>query len=424
MKAHKIISLFSLAVSCSMGQSMYTREVAPILQKYCLGCHSASAKLGGLNLQDYGAFSKVIVPGKSVESRLFQLISGKASPAMPMDGRHLADGELRIIQSWIDSGAKGPAPGEAAAAAAAAAPRITPRTPVKPQIFSMAWRPDGKMIALGSFREIRLIDPVSSRLEAALPGHADVVRAVAFSKDGKFLVGGGGLPARKGEIKIWDVERRQLVRTITGHSDCIYAVAISPDGKTIATSSYDKLIKLWDATTGNEIRTLKDHIDAVYALAFSPDGSRLLSGAADRSVKIWNPATGERLYTLSDATDGINAIAIDPTGQMVAAGGLDKSIRIWRLGERGGELVNAQIAHEDAILSLVWSPDGKQLISASGDKTIKVFSAPDLVEIKTIGDQADWVYALQFSPDGHSFAAGRFDGSFTVYHLDRQIAAR
>ena len=84
----------------------------------------------------------------------------------------------------------------------------------------------------------------------------------------------------------------------------------------------------------------------------------MISGAADRTVKIWDPATGERLYTLSEATDGINTVALSPSGKMVAAAGLDKSIRIWSLEEKSGRLLQSQIAHEDAILKLAWSPDG------------------------------------------------------------------
>ena len=130
-------------------------------------------------------------------------------------------------------------------------------------IYSLAWQPGGGQIALGGYKEVRIVDAASSRVLATLPDHADAVRAVAFSRDGKLLAAAGGLPARKGEVKIWDVAARTVSATITGHSDCIYAAAFSPDGATLATASYDKLIKLWDVHSGKEIRTLRDHIDAV-----------------------------------------------------------------------------------------------------------------------------------------------------------------
>jgi WD40 repeat protein len=340
------------------------------------------------------------------------MVSGKAKPVMPMGGGEIAAGEIDIIKNWIDAGAKPPAPGEMARKAKDAVAHIQPKVAPRPQVFALAYRPDGKTIAAAGYKEVRLLDS-NARVQGSLTGHAETVRSVAFSPDGKLLAAAGGLPARKGEVKIWDVDSRTELKTIQGHADCIYAVVFSPDAKTIATASYDKLIKIWDVQTGKEVRTLKDHIDAVYALAFTSDGKRLISGAADRTVKIWNPATGERLYTFGEPADGINSIAVH--GNLVTAGGLDKSIRLWELGEASGRLLNTVIAHEDAILKVAFSPDGKLIVSSSADRTIKVFNTADLSEVKTIPGQPDWTYGIEFAPDGKTFVAGRYDGSVSIY---------
>ena len=118
-------------------------------------------------------------------------------------------------------------------------------------------------------------------------------------------------------------------------------------------------------------------------------------------------------------SQGINAIAIDPSGKRVAAAGLDKNIRIWELGDRNATLLHTLIAHEDTILQLAWSADGRTLVSASADKSIKVFDADELQEIKAFAGQPDWVLGLRFSPDGKRVAAGRFDGSLTFYDATR-----
>lgn len=399
------------------------RDAAAVFAANCISCHAAGVNMGGLTLDTFESLKKgghngpVIVPGKSAESRLYLMITGKVTPAMPLSGKRLADGEIEIIRKWIDAGARPPAPGEVIAVYKPAIPEIKPRVAVKPEIGSLAYRPDGRLLALGSFKEVRLADADGGKVIGALTGHAEFVRALAFSPDGKLLAAAGGLPARGGEVKIWDMEKRAELQTIRGHGDCIYAVAFAPDGKTIATSSYDKLIKLWDVASGKELRTLKDHIDAVYALAFTPDGRRLISAAADRTVKIWDPASGERLYTLGEPLDGLNTVAVDPSGKRVAAGGLDKTIRVWALGEKSGTLLSSLIAHEDAILKLAWSPDGKLLVSTAADKTIKVFKADDLTEIKVFAGQRDWVLSLEFAPDGKSFAAGRYDGSLEIYRV-------
>ena len=421
---------------CALGYGQdapsFAGAVAPIFASNCAGCHGANVRMGSLNLDTYegvaagGNHGKIIEPGKSAESRLYLMITGKAAPSMPLSGKPLAEGDIEIIRKWIDAGAKPPTPEEArelaARLAAPAIPEIKPAKSVKAQIGALAYRPDGKLLALGTYKEVRLVDPASNSTVATLTGHAEAIRALAFSPDGKLLAAAGGLPARSGEVKIWDVEGRKEVLTIKGHADCIYAVAFSPDGKSIATSSYDTLIKLWSVESGQEIRTLKDHIDAVYALAFTPDGKRILSGAADRTVKVWDAGTGERLFTLSEPQDGLNTIALDPAGRLLAAGGVDKTIRIWSLDAKGGTLVNSLIAHEDSILHIAWSPDGKLLASSAADKTVKILNAADLSEVKTL-DQPDWVLSLAFSPDGKKLAAGRYDGSLQIYDMAQVLKA-
>src|SRR5260370_134178 len=79
------------------------------------------------------------------------------------------------------------------------------------QIYSLAW---GPVIAVGGYKETRLRDG------ATLKGNAEAVRAVAFSRDGKLLATAGGLPARKGEVLVWDVAAQKVKVTISGHSDC------------------------------------------------------------------------------------------------------------------------------------------------------------------------------------------------------------
>jgi WD40 repeat protein len=290
------------------------------------------------------------------------------------------------------------------------------------QIYSLAWRPDGAVLALGGYKETRLVDAATRRPVGVLPGSAEAVRALTFTRDGKRLAAAGGLPARKGEVLIWDLAAQSVSLRMEGHSDCIYAAAFSPDGATLATASYDKLIKLWDAATGKERRTLRDHIDAIYALAFTGDGKRLVTGAADRSVKVWDAATGERLYTLSESTDGVNTIALSPDGKRVAAAGLDKTIRIWSLGEKEGTLRNTLIAHEDAILKLAWSPDGSTIASASADRSIKFFRAADLREVRAITKLPDWAFGMEFAPDGKTLATGFFNGRLEIYEVDHDKA--
>lgn len=402
--------------------------VESIFQQKCLACHSNATKMGGLVLESYqtlvngGAHGPVVVAGKSGESRMVLMLEGKIQPRMPFGLEPLPAEEIAVIKAWIDSGANGSPLGASLTAATprAVIPDIKPSVSVVSPVGSIAFSPDGQLLAVGGYKDVRLLDAASGKVVATLSGHADVVRALAFTPDGTKLAAAGGLPARSGEIKIWDLGAGapyRLLETMTGHKDCIYSVAISPDGKLLASGSYDKLILLWDLTSGKEVRTLKDHIDAVFSVAFSSDGKRLASGAQDRSVKVWDVASGQRLFTLSEPLDGITAIAFQPSGTQLAAGGYDKVIRTWVLTDKGGTLAQSMIAHEDTILQLTYSPDGKMLISASADRTIRFWDAETLTLLRALDKQPDWVQAVSVSPNGKWLAAGRYDGSVSVYDL-------
>lgn len=94
----------------------FDSEVAPILQKNCLACHSSASKMGGLVMDSYSALMKggahgpVIVPGKADQSRMILMLEGKVQPRMPFGGDPLKEEDIAALKEWVDGGALGPAP--------------------------------------------------------------------------------------------------------------------------------------------------------------------------------------------------------------------------------------------------------------------------------------------------------------------------
>src|ERR1700689_2043019 len=119
------------------------KDVSAIFAARCYGCHAAAVKMGSLNLQTWDGFQeggthgKIVVPGKSAESRLYLLITAKEMPAMPMDGSKLSPEQIETIRAWIDAGAVGG--GTVEKSTEASLTKIEPRSPVKPQIFDLAY---------------------------------------------------------------------------------------------------------------------------------------------------------------------------------------------------------------------------------------------------------------------------------------------
>jgi len=108
-------------------------------------------------------------------------------------------------------------------------------------------------------------------------GHTSPVWSVAFSPDGQILASGSYQT-----IKLWNVASGKALRTLTGHKELIFSVAFSPNGLSLASGSKDQTIKLWNVATGQNLGTLTGHTKPIWSVAFSPDGQTLASGSWDQ----------------------------------------------------------------------------------------------------------------------------------------------
>src|SRR5579863_10628804 len=104
-----------LAASAPPG---YSSDVAPILKKNCIICHSHAAHKSGLVMDSYEALMKggthgaSIVPHDATGSRLVAMLEGGVKPRMPLDDDPLPASDIAIIKEWINAGAIGPATNE------------------------------------------------------------------------------------------------------------------------------------------------------------------------------------------------------------------------------------------------------------------------------------------------------------------------
>jgi Tol biopolymer transport system component len=404
----------------------YSKDIEPILRRYCTGCHNKNEASGRLVLESREGIARggrrgpAIVPRSGGESRLIQVLTGDASPSMPPRGRpRPSDAEIDLLKRWIDSGAPGPTETKREAGFPAV-PRIAPRVSPRDPIQSASQDPRGRFIALARYGRVELVSPLRGDLLLTYDWTAGAVNSVAFSQDGSRVVAAGGEPQLFGEAVVYAPDGT-IIRTFRGHRDCLYAGVLSPDGRTLATGGYEGEIRLWDmeSEAAKEPRVLAGHNAAVFDLAFRPDGKVLASASGDRTVKLWSVATGERLETFSQPLKEQYTVAFSPDGKQVAAGGGDNRIRVWAVSESGKEgtnpILRSRFAHQGAILKLVYSPDGSKILSSAEDRTVKLFDARSVTEERELDAQPDWTTALSFSSEGRTIFAGRQDGSFAFY---------
>ena len=112
-----------------------------------------------------------------------------------------------------------------------------------------------------------------------LLGEPDI-RSISFSHDGKLLAAGAS-----GTLVIWSVESGKEVRRLSGHTQAVHCVSFSPDGKLLASAGEDQTIKIWSSETWQELRSLP-HSGTMRHVSFSPDGKLLASGGTGRTIKL------------------------------------------------------------------------------------------------------------------------------------------
>jgi WD40 repeat protein len=228
-------------------------------------------------------------------------------------------------------------------------------------------------------------------------GHNDRINSIAFSPDGKLLASGGD----DQKVKLWAIGTGVELRAFATASE-INSVAFSPDGKLLAAGGDTQPATLWDLASSKALFHLSELSSA---LAFSPNG-QTIAVADNRAVNFYSTTNGARLKTIAVGFP-LHSLAFHANGKLLAGGGynlINQAVLIWDVAS--GEIKNELKGHTAKVWSVAFSPDGKTLASGSDDKTIKLWDVATGKEIRTIQTQAVAVVRVEFSPDGKTLLGG------------------
>ncbi|HEX4606688.1 MAG TPA: c-type cytochrome domain-containing protein, partial [Urbifossiella sp.] len=444
------VALFAPAAAAD---PTYWQDVRPILRKHCTVCH-AERKLGEVEVSAGLALDKpeliraggkggkiaVLVPGKPDESLLVTLLTTKDKKrAMPLDADPLPAADIATLRRWVElGGPEGVSPKDAdtvAAANPAAAAKVR-RLPVTfatkaalpkaaglpgpidftlpvgplPPVAAVAFSPDGKLLATGTYGRVTVWELVAARPAKVLTNVLGAVNDLRFSPDGKLLAVAGGQPSARGDLRLFSAADWSLVASLGGHLDTVSGVAWAPDGKRLASASFDKTVRLWDVADPKApkvLHTFTGHSDFVYAVAFSPKGDWYATASKDRTGRMVDAATGKSQFTFSGMNDEVLAVAVRPDGSQVITSGLEPPLRFWdtktaektrQAGGPGGG------THEIAL-----DPAGKLAAAAGADGTVRLYNPAAGDQLKAVQTGSP-VFAVAIDPAAKRIASGGADG--------------
>ena len=151
----------------------------------------------------------------------------------------------------------------------------------------------------------------------------------------------------------------------------VRCVSYSPDGTRIV-AGRRKTVILWDATSGDEIMVLWGHEDHIQSVAYSPDGRQIIS-ASRSEIRVWDAATGENESAMLVGHD-IFSVGHDPQGLRIVYTSRDGTALVVRDAETDEELWTMR-GHGGKVNAVAYSPDRTRMITASTDKTLKLWNA-------------------------------------------------
>jgi WD40 repeat protein len=189
-------------------------------------------------------------------------------------------------------------------------------------------------------------------------GTGDGAVQVAFSSDGKFILG-----ATNQKAVLWKLLNSkpfQIIRNESPSPQAVYAsAAVDSTASRMATAFFDQPVTLWNLDTKKPEFEWKDHSNVVVSLSINPDGTRLVTGSYDRTAIVYDLTSGKQLRRLSEHKDSLTKVLFSPNGKNILTCSHDETAILW--DAETGVIVRRFSGFRSSVLCAAFSPGGRMV---------------------------------------------------------------
>jgi len=229
---------------------------------------------------------------------------------------------------------------------------------------------------------VQIWDVKTAALARELPAIMPRASRLAFSDDGSRVATAHMVDRQTGEntIRVRDAAGKDLFSVPAGIGG-VSILGFSPGGSAVVGGSYDADMRIWNARNGELARVVEDVPVAMFAMSFSPDGALLATAGVDRTIYLWDAKTWKLERKITGLPEMISAIAFSPDRKRLVTGGYSEvtsshpvTLIVWDVAT--AKQLRTMPAPRMVVAAL-FSPDGRQIASAYGDKSLNVWQAPE-----------------------------------------------
>jgi WD40 repeat protein len=236
---------------------------------------------------------------------------------------------------------------------------------------SVAFAPDGHILAVAGSGSVRFFDLASSRMLDPLTSEPGLRAAhVAFSHGGSLLAVGG----TRGSLSLWHWPSKRRLAVLSGHRGGVNSVDFSANDSVLASADTEGLVKLWNVAERKERLTFRAHAPghAATVVRFSPDGALLATASyLECEVRLWTASGGESRGSLPRTDSGCRALAFSPDGAILALARGDGTAVLWSVAE--GRQLAPVVASDRSLQSIAFSRDGRYLATGGADGCLRLW---------------------------------------------------